>query len=73
MSDVHARIGKRREDRGEMPGRSSTVTRVILASSRDEATPLTTFDSMISSSSQISVPEFSSVSSNEDSTRRRTL
>ena len=38
------------------PGRSGTPSTVIFASSRENATPLTTRDSMISSSSQTMVP-----------------
>ena len=53
-----------------MPGRSGTPITVIFASSREWATPLTTRDSMISSSSQTSVP---GTSVKLDSTCSRTL
>jgi hypothetical protein len=57
-----------------IPGRSSTSRSVIFASSRLNATPATTFDSMISSSSQTSVPDPSPISSSKlDSTCSRTL
>ena len=56
-----------------MPGRSATETRVILASSREWATPATTLLSMMSSSSQTRVPAASSISSKLLRTRSFTL
>ena len=52
------------------PGRSATPSSVTFASSRWNATPLTTLLSMMSSSSHTSVP---GPSSNDDSTLSRTL
>ena len=54
--DIDVGFGQRHEDRGRDPGLSATSRKVICASSREKAMPVTTSCSMISpSSSQMSV------------------